>query len=207
MKAMWASVDQSVGATSDAQVEKAIETFKQEHIRQVVQETLEGKRVRMCVALEEVVARVIAGQTTVEKEMPVLCASAEVKTVVEKTQEHQVLASEIHEAARYKLEDKARTTMLPKRAWKSPTAIRSWTLSAMIIASSGTWTECRARRSWKQRTVSRFWTVPPAYDFVQLRCYMFMKGKKDGVLLENFPGRGPRTTEVPWMTSSGRRFT
>jgi len=25
-----------------------------------------------------------------------------------------------------------------------------------------------------------------------------MKGEKDGVLLENFPGRPPRTTEVPW---------
>jgi hypothetical protein len=44
----------------------------------------------------------------------------------------------------------------------------------------------------------RFWAVPPAYDFIQLRCYMFMKGKRDGVLLENFPGRGPRTTALPW---------
>jgi hypothetical protein len=44
----------------------------------------------------------------------------------------------------------------------------------------------------------RFWTTPPAYDFIQLRCYMFMKGKRDGLLLENFPGRGPRTTALPW---------
>jgi len=44
----------------------------------------------------------------------------------------------------------------------------------------------------------RFWSIPPAYDFVQLRCYMRMKGRVPGVLLENFPAKAPRTTMVPW---------
>ena len=136
LKAMWKSVDQAVGATSDEQVEKAISTFKQEHVRQVVQETLEGKRAPTCVALEEVVARVIAGQTTIENEMPTLCVQPEVKMAIENTQEHQVLASEIQKRRGTKLEDKAENDH-----------------------AAATGIEVTGR---------------------------------------NFPGRGPRTTEVPW---------
>lgn len=44
----------------------------------------------------------------------------------------------------------------------------------------------------------RFWKDPPSYDFIQLRCYMRMKGGLDGILLENFPENEPRVTEVPW---------
>jgi hypothetical protein len=44
----------------------------------------------------------------------------------------------------------------------------------------------------------RFWKEPPAYDFIQLRCYMKMKGEIDGILLENFPANEPRITEVVW---------
>lgn len=198
LKAMWKSVDQAVGATSDAQVEKAINTFKEEHIRQVVQETLEGKRVPVCVALEEVVARVIAGQTTVEKEMPTLCASAEVKTVIEKTQEHQVLASEIQKRRGTKLEDKA------ENDHAAATGIEVTGRNSFVDFECddyrliGYLDGMQGEKVVETKNRKRFWTVPPAYDFVQLRCYMFMKGKKDGVLLENFPGRGPRTTEVPW---------
>ena len=198
MKAMWASVDQSVGATSDAQVEKAIETFKQEHVRQVVQETLEGKRVPMCVALEEVVARVIAGQTTVEKEMPTLCASAEVKTVIEKTQEHQVLASEIQKRRGTKLEDRAENNYAAETGVEVTNRNSFVDFECDDYRLIGYLDGMQAEKVVETKNRKRFWTVPPAYDFVQLRCYMFMKGKKDGVLLENFPGRSPRTTEVPW---------
>jgi len=44
----------------------------------------------------------------------------------------------------------------------------------------------------------RFWKEPPAYDFIQLRCYMMMKGRVDGILLENFPANEPRVTNVMW---------
>jgi len=47
----------------------------------------------------------------------------------------------------------------------------------------------------------RFWKEPPAYDFIQLRCYMKMKGEVDGILLENFPANEPRVTEVAWSSS------
>jgi hypothetical protein len=198
MKAMWASVDQSVGATSDAQVEKAITTFKQEHIRQVVQETLEGKRTPTCVALEEVVARVIAGQTTIEKEMPTLCANAEVKTAIETTQEHQVLASEIQKRRGTKLEDKAENDHAAATGIEVTGRNSFVDFECDSYRLIGYLDGMQAEKVVETKNRKRFWTVPPAYDFVQLRCYMFMKGKKDGVLLENFPGRGPRTTEVPW---------
>jgi hypothetical protein len=179
-------------------VEKAINTFKQEHIRQVVQETLEGKRMPTCVALEEVVARVIAGQTTIEKEMPTLCASTEVKTAIETTQEHQVLASEIQKRRGTKLEDKAEND----HAAVTGVEVTNRNSFAEFECDSyrliGYLDGMQAEKVVETKNRKRFWTVPPAYDFVQLRCYMLMKGKKDGVLLENFPGRGPRTTEVPW---------
>jgi len=198
LKAMWASVDQSVGATSDAQVEKAINSFKQEHVRQVVQETLEGKRVPTCVALEEVVARVVAGQTTIEKELPTLCASPEVKTAIETTQEHQVLASEIQKRRGTKLEDKAENNYAAETGIEVTNRNSFVDFECDAYRLIGYLDGMQGEKVVETKNRKRFWTTPPAYDFVQLRCYMFMKGKKDGVLLENFPGRGPRTTEVPW---------
>ena len=100
LKAMWASVDMACGATSDYQMEKAITTFKQTHIRQVVQETLEGKRAPTTPALQQAVDRVISGQMDVATETALLCANPEVTTKIEQTQEHQVLASEIQKRAR-----------------------------------------------------------------------------------------------------------
>jgi hypothetical protein len=198
LKAMWKSVDQAVGATSDAQVENAISAFKQEHVRQVVQETLEGKRPPTCVALEEVVARVIAGQTTVENELLTLCVLPEVKMAIESTQEHQVLASEIQKRRGTKLEDKAENDHAAATGIEVTGRNTFVDFECPDYRLIGYLDGMQGEKVVETKNRKRFWTVPPAYDFVQLRCYMFMKGKKDGVLLENFPGRGPRTTEVPW---------
>jgi len=198
LKAMWKSVDQAVGATSDAQVENAISAFKQEHVRQVVQETLEGKRPPTCVALEEVVARVIAGQTTVENELLTLCVLPEVKMAIESTQEHQGLASEIQKRRGTKLEDKAENDHAAATGIEVTGRNTFVDFECSDYRLIGYLDGMQGEKVVETKNRKRFWTVPPAYDFVQLRCYMFMKGKKDGVLLENFPGRGPRTTEVPW---------
>ena len=198
LKAMWKSVDQAVGATSDEQVEKAISTFKQEHVRQVVQETLEGKRAPTCVALQEVVARVAAGQTTVENEILTLCVLPEVKMAIENTQEHQVLASEIQKRRGTKLEDKAENDHAAATGIEVTGRNTFVDFECSDYRLIGYLDGMQGEKVVETKNRKRFWTVPPAYDFVQLRCYMFMKGKKDGVLLENFPGRGPRTTEVPW---------
>jgi hypothetical protein len=198
LRAMWKSVDQAVGATSDAQVEKAISNFKQEHVRQVVQETLEGKRAPACAALEDVVARVIAGQTTIEKEMPTLCVRPDVKMVIESTPEHQVLASEIQKRRGTKLEDKAENDHAAATGIEVTGRNTFVEFECDDYRLIGYLDGMQGEKVVETKNRKRFWAVPPAYDFVQLRCYMFMKGKKDGVLLENFPGRGPRTTEVPW---------
>lgn len=52
----------------------------------------------------------------------------------------------------------------------------------------------------------RFWAEPPAYDFIQLRCYMKMMGEKDGLLLENFPENNPRVTEVAWSDTEWNKI-
>lgn len=198
LQAMWASVDMACGATSDYQVEKAISTFKQAHIRQVVQETLEGKRAPTTPVMQEAVARVIAGQMDVATETALLCVNPEVTTKIEQTQEHQALASEIQKRRGTRLEDKAEdnhAAATGKEVTDRNTFVEFESDSYRLIGyldgmQDGKVVETKNRK--------RFWTTPPAYDFIQLRCYMFMKGEKDGVLLENFPGRAPRTTAVPW---------
>jgi hypothetical protein len=198
LQAMWASVDAACVATTDYQVEKAISTFKQTHIRQVVQETLEGKRAPTTPALQEAVARVIAGQTDIATETALLSVNSEVTTKIEQTQEHQALASEIQKRRGTRLEDKAENNHAAatgKEVTDRNTFVDFESDSYRLIGyldgmQDGKVVETKNRK--------RFWTTPPAYDFIQLRCYMFMKGEKDGVLLENFPGRPPRTTEVPW---------
>ena len=198
LQAMWASVDMACGATSDYQVEKAINTFKQTHIRQVVQETLEGKRVPSSPALQEAVARVIAGKTDIATESANLCVNPEVTTRIEQTQEHQALASEIQKRRGTRLEDKAENehavstgVQVTDRNTFVEFECDSYRLIGYLDGIQGD-------KVVETKNRKRFWTTPPAYDFIQLRCYMFMKGEKDGVLLENFPGRSPRTTEVPW---------
>jgi hypothetical protein len=198
LKAMWESVDAACVATTDYQVEKAITTFKQTHIRQVVQETLEGKRVPTTPALEEAVARVLAGQMDVATETALLCANTEVTTKIEQTQEHQVLASEIQKRRGTRLEDKAEDNHAAATG-KDVTERNSFVdFECESYRLIGYLDGIQDGKVVETKNRKRFWAVPPAYDFIQLRCYMFMKGKLDGVLLENFPGRGPRTTALPW---------
>jgi hypothetical protein len=198
LQAMWASVDMACGATSDSQVEKAISTFKQTHIRQVVQETLEGKRVAGSAALEEAVARVRMGQTTPEMEVTTLCVNPEVTFKIEQSQEHQVLASEIQKRRGTRLEDKAENEHAVSTGIQVTDRNTFVDFECPDYRLIGYLDGIQGDKVVETKNRKRFWTTPPAYDFIQLRCYMFMRGKKDGVLLENFPGRGPRTTALPW---------
>ena len=198
LKAMWASVDIACSATTDYQVEKAISTFKQTHIRQVVQETLEGKRQVTSAPLKEAMARVAAGKTTMEAEVGNMCIVPEVTLAIESTQEHQVLASEIQKRRGTRLEDKAENDHAETTGVEVTQRNSFVDFECELYRLIGYLDGMQGEKVVETKNRKRFWTTPPAYDFVQLRCYMFMKGKKDGVLLENFPGRGPRTTPVPW---------
>ena len=198
LQAMWASVDMACGATSDYQVEKAITSFKQTHIRQVVQETLEGKRIPTTPALQEAVARVITGQMDVATETALLCANPEVAAKIEQTQEHQALASEIQKRRGTRLEDKAENNHAAATGIQVTDRNTFVDFECDSYRLIGYLDGIQGDKVVETKNRKRFWTTPPAYDFIQLRCYMFMKGKRDGVLLENFPGRGPRTTALPW---------
>lgn len=194
LKAMYESVDIAVASTSDSQMEKAINIFKKTHIQQVIQETLEGKRIPVSEDVKAAVQRISTGESTLEAET----VRQEVVASIQKTQEHQVLASEIQKRRGIRLEDKAENTHAAetgKDVTDRNTFVEFECPEYRLIGyldgmQDGKVVETKNRK--------RFWATPPAYDFVQLRCYMFMKGKKDGLLLENFPGKPPRTTSVPW---------
>ena len=198
LKAMYESVDAACVATTDSQVEKAITTFKKTHIRQVIQETLEGKRAPTTPALEEAVARVAGGQMDIATETALLCENSGVTSTIEQSQEHVVLASEIQKRRGTRLEDKA------ENEHAVSTGIQVTDRNTFVEFESDSYRligyldGMQGDKVVETKNRKRFWTTPPAYDFIQLRCYMFMKGEKNGVLLENFPGRAPRTTEVPW---------
>lgn len=202
LKAMWASVDIACTATSDHQMEAAITTFKQTHIRQVVQETLEGKRTATSAPLKEALARVAAGTSTLAAEVGTMCIVPEVTVAIESTQEHQVLASEIQKRRGTRLEDKAENEHAAVTGVEVTQRNSFVDFECSDYRLIGYLDGMQGDKVVETKNRKRFWTTPPAYDFIQLRCYMFMKGKKDGVLLENFPGRGPRTTAVPWDDDS-----
>lgn len=198
MKAMWASVNTACAAKSDAEMEQAIQTFKTTHIQQSVKTALEGGKAVESEAVRQAVIRVQKGVSTVAAELSVLAVQPDVISAVSATQEHQVLASEIQKRRGTKLEDKAENNYAVATG-KDVTERNTFTdFECAEYRLIGYLDGMQDGKVVETKNRKRFWTVPPAYDFVQLRCYMFMKGKKDGVLLENFPGRGPRTTDVPW---------
>ena len=117
---------------------------------------------------------------------------------IEQSQEHQVLASEIQKRRGTRLEDKAENEHAVSTGIQVTDRNTFVDFECSDYRLIGYLDGIQGDKVVETKNRKRFWTTPPAYDFIQLRCYMFMKGEKDGVLLENFPGRAPRTTEVPW---------
>jgi hypothetical protein len=143
-------------------------------------------------------ARVATGKTTLAAEIGNMSIVPEVTVAIESTQEHQVLASEIQKRRGTRLEDKAENDHAATTGIEVTQRNSFVDFECPDYRLIGYLDGMQGDRVVETKNRKRFWTTPPAYDFIQLRCYMFMKGKKDGVLLENFPGRGPRTTPVPW---------
>jgi hypothetical protein len=117
---------------------------------------------------------------------------------IEQTQEHQVLASEIQKRRGTRLEDKAENEHAVSTGVQVTDRNTFVDFECSDYRLIGYLDGIQGGKVVETKNRKRFWTTPPAYDFIQLRCYMFMRGKCDGVLLENFPGRGPRTTALPW---------
>jgi hypothetical protein len=48
------------------------------------------------------------------------------------------------------------------------------------------------------KTRRRFWKEAPAYDLIQLRCYLRLTNRKMGTLNEVFPDNTQRATSINW---------
>jgi hypothetical protein len=185
-------------AKSDAEVESIVSNFKDTNARVLLKECLDGMRE---VESPEVVAaklRIHTGQTTIDSELERLAITKEVRTKIDALPEQEVLASEIQKRRGTKLEKTAEDAF----AAETGKAISERNTFAQLECPEyrliGYIDGYQDGRIVETKNRKRFWPVPPAYDFVQLRCYMRMRGKIPGVLLENFPGKPPRTTDVPW---------
>jgi len=185
-------------AKSDAEVESIVSNFKDTNARVLLKECLDGSRT---VESPEIVAakvRVHTGQTTIETELERLAVTKEVRTKIDALPEQEVLASEIQKRRGTKLEKTAEDAFAAETGKEISERNTFTQLECAEYRLIGYIDGYQDGRIVETKNRKRFWPVPPAYDFVQLRCYMRMRGKVPGVLLENFPGKPPRTTDVPW---------
>lgn len=191
-------VREATEATSDAQVESIVSNFKQTNARVLLKECLDGNRVVASPEVEAAKLRIHTGQTTPEAELERLSVTKEVREKIDALPEQEVLASEIQKRRGTKLEKKAEDAFVVetgKEISERNTFAQFECPEYKLIGYIDGYQEGRIVETKNRK---RFWPVPPAYDFVQLRCYMRMRGKIPGVLLENFPGKPPRNTAVPW---------
>jgi len=193
-------VRDATAAKSDAEVERIVSGFKDTNARVLLKECLEGTRTVESSELAAAKLRIHTGQTTPALEIERLAVTKEVRTKIDALPEQEVLSSEIQKRRGTKLEKTAEDAFaaetgneISERNTFAQFECPDYRLIGYIDGY-----QAAAGRIVETKNRKRFWTEPPAYDFVQLRCYMRMRGKIPGVLLENFPGKPPRTTDVPW---------
>lgn len=191
-------VREATEAKSDAEVESIVSSFKQTNARVLLKECLEGRRVVASPEVEAAKLRIHTGQTTPEVELERLSITKEVREKIDALPEQEVLASEIQKRRGTKLEKKAEDAFAAETGKEISERNTFAQLECPEYKLIGYIDGYQEGRIVETKNRKRFWAVPPAYDFVQLRCYMRMRGKIPGVLLENFPGKPPRTTDVPW---------
>jgi hypothetical protein len=195
-------VRDATAATSDAAVERIVSEFKDTNARVLLKECLDGVRKVESPEVAAAQMRIHTGQTTVESEVERLAIVKEVRATIDALPEQEVLASEIQKRRGTKLEKVAEDAYVVETG-KEITERNTFTqLECPEYRLIGYIDGYQDGRIVETKNRKRFWPIPPAYDFVQLRCYMRMKGKVNGVLLENFPGKPPRTTDVSWSDSA-----
>jgi hypothetical protein len=185
-------------AKSDAEVESIVSNFKDTNARVLLKECLDGSRTVESPEIVSAKIRVHTGQTTIETELERLAVTKEVRTKIDALPEQEVLASEIQKRRGTKLEKTAEDAFAAETGKEISERNTFTQLECAEYRLIGYIDGYQDGRIVETKNRKRFWPVPPAYDFVQLRCYMRMRGKVPGVLLENFPGKPPRTTDVPW---------
>jgi hypothetical protein len=196
-------VAESTTARTDAEFEGVVKRFKEQNARVMLTNALNGSNVIRDLDIDLVRSaqtRIQTGQTTIERELaalgPVLAG------VIDASKEQETLASEIQKRRGTKLEKVAEDAFVVETG-KEITERNTFTqIECPEYRLIGYIDGFQDGKVVETKNRKRFWAVPPAYDFVQLRCYMRMKGKVDGVLLENFPAKPPRTTAVSWSDSA-----
>jgi len=192
-------VAESTTAKTDAEFEGVVKRFKEKNAQVLLTNALNGSNVIRDLDIDLVRSaqtRIQTGQTTIERELvalgPVLAG------VIDASKEQETLASEIQKRRGTKLEKVAEDAFVVETG-KEITERNTFTqLECPEYRLIGYIDGFQDGKVVETKNRKRFWAVPPAYDFVQLRCYMRMKGKVAGVLLENFPAKAPRTTHIAW---------
>jgi hypothetical protein len=192
------SIETAVISKTDKDIEITIKKFKKELVTKIIEETLNGFRKSDKPEINEALIRIKKGETLVKDECSLLSINNEIITAIEKTNEHKVLVSEIQKQRGIRLENIVEDNYEKK------------TGSSINERNSYTQFECDDYKLigyvdgmiddkvMETKNRKRYWVEPPEYDIIQLRCYMFMKGKLDGILFENFPGRESRSTNILW---------
>ena len=195
-------VRDATAAKSDAEVDAIISSFKDTNARVLLKECFDGERKIEAEAIEAAKLRIHTGQTTVEAEVERLSVVKEVRATIDALPEQEVLASEIQKRRGTKLEKVAEDAYVVETGKEISERNTFTQLECPEYRLIGYIDGFQDGKVVETKNRKRFWTIPPAYDFIQLRCYMRMKGKVDGVLLENFPAKPPRTTAVSWSDSA-----
>ena len=189
-KVLNESIRSTVLSTSEKEIDQTIQLFKEKLLLTIVEDTLLGKREAKTIEMKDAIVRINVGESTVKEECAILNLND--------TKEVEVIVSEIQKQRGIQLEkivedNYTKKTSLP--VVERNTFIKYECDQYKLIGYIDGMVENKVMETKNRK---RFWKEPPLYDMIQLRCYMFMKGKLDGILYENFPEEEPRETLLLW---------
>ena len=177
----------SSSAVDGTQVSQTIRSFQEETTKKLLTEALSGTPIS--IDFQKSAARIQSGVSTLEVEAKIMQATPAVTAITREIQKQRGTRLEASsEDAFGRASGSAVTNRGDPVRFESETYCLAGYVDGM---QNGKVVETKNRK--------RFWNRPPEYDFVQLRCYMAMKGGVDGMLVEHFPGKEtPRVTQVVW---------
>lgn len=187
------SLDKAVGEAVKASSQKSIEStmtqFKQDTTNALLTKAIEGKDAPS--VFKTAATRILKKETTYEQEVKTLESSTVVDTLTREIQKQRGTRMESAAEDKHAADTgKAVTDRGASGRFECDEYILVGFIDGM---QDGKIVETKNRK--------RFWKEPPNYDLVQLRCYMRMKGKVPGVLLECFPSGETRKTVLEWDDS------
>ena len=192
------SIKSVIISTSETEIEKTIQSFKEKLLLTIVENTLLGTREANTIEMKEAILRINIGETTLKEESEQLTLNENVISNIENTKEVEVLVSQIQKERGIQLETvvednyslKTEIPVLERNTFTNYECDQYKLIGFIDGMVENKVMETKNRK--------RFWKDPPLYDIIQLRCYMFMKGKLDGILYENFPQEESRETFIVW---------